>query len=111
VRHSRLCDRAGHIVSENLIVYRKADRATIIPAGDTPFGLHIRQLGLYERRHILCAGITHDEFGLIPRSAPGRIYELGLSSGQRVLIHEAFNPRIVPNGTATGAFQSSMVAA
>lgn len=106
LRHSRLRDQTGHIVSENLIVYRDTDRSTIIPSDDTPFGLHIRRLGLFERRHIFGYGITREQFGLIPPSAPGRVYELDLSSGERVLIYEAFNPTVVPIAAAARAAQA-----
>lgn len=95
VRRARLRDHKGDLVSENLIVYRNADLGTLIPTDGTPFGVHTRRLGLYERRRIFCHGITRSEFGLIPMRAPGRVYEIRFSPEQRVLVHEAINPTVV----------------
>lgn len=102
IRRSRLRDRTGAVVSENLITFRRADAAHVIPRGDTPFGLHTRSLGLYERRRILATGLTVERFGLLPAGAPGRAYEIAFSNDVTVLVHEVFNPRFVTTTTEAG---------
>lgn len=93
LRRSRLRDETGAVVSENVITYVDRDRGSLIPEGTTPFGLHTRQLGLFERRRILGTGVTTAGFGLLPAGSPGRVYEIEFSNQARVLIHEVFNPR------------------
>lgn len=100
IRHSRLFDRYHDLISENIIVYRNSDRNALMPVDDTPFGVHTRNLGLYERRRVIAYGVTSDRFGLLPSAAPGRVYEIGFSSGRHVLVHEVFNPRFVLPTTA-----------
>jgi 3-deoxy-7-phosphoheptulonate synthase len=95
VRRSRLRDEAGTVVSENVITFHGRDRGRLIPGGTTPFGLHTRCLGLFERRRILGAGVTADRFGLLPAGSPGRVYEIEFSNRAKVLVHEVFNPRFV----------------
>ncbi|WP_242439002.1 3-deoxy-7-phosphoheptulonate synthase [Streptomyces sp. CB00455] len=102
IRRSRLRDRAGSVVSENLITFRQTDAAHVIPRDDTPFGLHTRSLGLYERRRILATGLTVEPFGLLPAGAPGRAYEIAFSNHATVLVHEVFNPRFVTTTTEAG---------
>ncbi|MFD6934721.1 3-deoxy-7-phosphoheptulonate synthase [Streptomyces goshikiensis] len=102
IRRSRLRDRTGAVVSENLITFRQADAAHVIPRGDTPFGLHTRSLGLYERRRILASGLTVERFGLLPADAPGRAYEIAFSNDATVLVHEVFNPQFVTTTTEAG---------
>ncbi|MFE3669586.1 3-deoxy-7-phosphoheptulonate synthase [Streptomyces goshikiensis] len=102
IRRSRLRDRTGAVVSENLITFRQADAVHVIPRGDTPFGLHTRSLGLYERRRILASGLTVERFGLLPADAPGRAYEIAFSNDATVLVHEVFNPQFVTTTTEAG---------
>lgn len=102
IRRSRLRDRTGAVVSENLITFRQADAAHVIPRGDIPFGLHTRSLGLYERRRILATGLTVGRFGLIPAGSPGRAYEIAFSNHATVLVHEVFNPRFVTTTNEAG---------
>ncbi len=97
VRRSRLFDRFDHPVSENIIVYRRSDRETLIPRDNTPFGVHTRDSGMYERRRVLACGVTGKQFGILPEGAPGRAYEIEFSSGQKVLVNEAFNPGLIPS--------------
>ncbi|MEV7581229.1 3-deoxy-7-phosphoheptulonate synthase [Streptomyces erythrochromogenes] len=101
IRRSRLRDRTGAVVSENLITFRRGDAAHVIPRGATPFGLHTRRLGLYERRRILATGLTVEAFGLLPADAPGRAYEIAFSNDVVVLVHEVFNPRFVTTTAMT----------
>ncbi|MFF9404725.1 3-deoxy-7-phosphoheptulonate synthase [Streptomyces anandii] len=103
IRHSRLRDSTGAVVSENLITFRHSDREHVIPGGDTPFGLHTRRLGLYERRRIFSAGVTTDRFGMLPAGSPGRAYEIAFSNRVTVLVHEVFNPRFVATGSPENA--------
>ncbi|BAJ27630.1 MULTISPECIES: 3-deoxy-7-phosphoheptulonate synthase [Kitasatospora] len=103
IRRSRLRDRAGTVVSENLITFRETDAAHVIPRDDTPFGLHTHGLGLYERRRIFAAGLTVERFGLFPAGAPGRVYEIAFSDRTTVLVHEVFNPRLVSTAAGAGA--------
>ena len=98
IRRSRLRDDAGTVVSENVITFHGRDRDSLIPGGRTPFGLHTRRLGLFERRRIFGAGITTGSFGLLPAGSPGRVYEIEFSNRARVLVHEVFNPRFVATG-------------
>ncbi|MDQ1646732.1 MAG: 3-deoxy-7-phosphoheptulonate synthase [Cryptosporangiaceae bacterium] len=98
VRRSRLRDESGTVVSENVITFRDGDRDRLIPSGETPFGLHTRGLGLYERRRILGGGLTIDSFGLLPIGSPGKVYEIEFSNRAKVLIYEVFNPRIFASG-------------
>lgn len=108
VRRSRLRDRTGRAVSENVITFHDRDGAALIPTGTTPFGLHVRDLGLFERRRILEAGVTTDRFGLLPAGSPGRVYEIEFSNEARVLVHEVFNELLfapeepAADGAATG---------
>ncbi|MEU0795294.1 3-deoxy-7-phosphoheptulonate synthase [Amycolatopsis sp. NPDC005961] len=95
VRRSRLRDEAGAVVSENAITFLDRDRGHLMPSGKTPFGLHTRCLGLYERRRLLVAGVTTGRFGLLPAGSPGRVYEIEFSNRAKVLVHEVFNPRFV----------------
>lgn len=95
IRRSRLRDATGAVVSENIITFCGNDRDYVIPSGKTPFGLHTRRLGLFERRRIFGAGVTTDPFGLLPAGSPGRVYEIEFSNRVRVLVHEVFNPRFV----------------
>lgn len=95
IRHTRLRDESGSVVSENLITYRTADEDTLIPPVGSPFGMHTRRLGLYERRRLFDSGLTRDSFGLLPRASAGRCYEIAFSSMQRVLVHEVFNPDLL----------------
>ena len=95
VRRSRLRDEAGAVVSENVITFHGRDRGHLIPSGRTPFGLHTRCLGLFERRRILGTGLTTGRFGLLPAGSPGRVYEIEFSNRAKVLVHEVFNPRFV----------------
>ncbi|MGW7410354.1 3-deoxy-7-phosphoheptulonate synthase [Streptomyces sp. NPDC054833] len=103
IRHSRLRDSAGAVVSENLITFRRRDRDHVIPSGDTPFGLHTRQLGLFERRRIFAVGVTTDRFGMLPAGSPGRVYEIAFSNRVTVLVHEVFNPRFLATGAPASA--------
>lgn len=103
IRHSRLRDSAGTLVSENLITFRRTDRDRLIPRDDTPFGLHTRRLGLFERRRIFTVGTTTERFGLLPAGSPGRVYEIEFSDRARVLVHEVFNPRFVTTGEPPAA--------
>lgn len=98
IRRSRLRDARGAVISENIITFRLRDGDSLIPGDTTPFGLHTRNLGLFERRRILVAGITLGSFGLLPAGSPGRVYEIEFSSRTRVLVHEIFNPRFVSAG-------------
>ncbi|MFF4961379.1 hypothetical protein [Streptomyces sp. NPDC001222] len=102
IRRSRLRDRTGAVVSENLIAFRQAYAAHVIPHGDTPFGLHTRGLGLYERRRIFATGLTVERFGLLPAGAPGRAYEIAFSNHAAVLVHEVFKPHFVNTTTEAG---------
>ncbi|MFG3615482.1 hypothetical protein [Nocardia sp. NPDC047654] len=103
VRHTRLRDAAGNIISENLITYRGADEATLIPPDGIPFGIHLRRLGAFERRRIFLTGVTCGPFGLFPAAAAARVYEIMFSTQQSVLVHEVFNPAVV--GTRSVAFR------
>ncbi|MBF6132016.1 hypothetical protein IU501_03250 [Nocardia otitidiscaviarum] len=96
MRRSRLRDRTGAIVSENLITYRQRDRGALIPAEGVPFGLHTRRMGLYERRRVFRAGVTRSSFGALPARSAGRVYEIAFSTEQRVLVHEVFEPGLLP---------------
>jgi 3-deoxy-7-phosphoheptulonate synthase len=96
IRRSRLRDGAGAVVSENVITFHARDRDLLIPDGRIPFGLHVRCLGLFERRRILGAGVTTDRFGHLPAGSPGRAYEIEFSNRARVLVHEVFNPGLLP---------------
>ncbi|MFI9504208.1 hypothetical protein [Nocardia sp. NPDC052566] len=96
VRRSRLRDSRGTMLSENVITFRDTDRDTLIPADNTPFGLHTRRLGMFDRRRIFRIGVTHDVFGALPAFSAGRVYEITFSTGQQVLVHEVFAPDILP---------------
>ncbi|MFG1796477.1 hypothetical protein [Nocardia sp. NPDC049149] len=96
VRRSRLRNSAGMIVSENLITYRRVDREALIPLGDQPFGLHVRERGMFERRRIFRTGVTLATFGALPADSAGRVYEISFSTGQSVLVHEVFAPDLLP---------------
>ncbi len=95
IRRSRLFDEFDHLISENIIVYRRFDRETLMPPGNTPFGVHTRDSGMYERRRLLAYGVTCEDFGILPRGAPGRAYEIEFSSGEKVLVNEVFNPEFI----------------
>jgi hypothetical protein len=95
VRHTRLRDAAGNVISENLITYREVDEPTLIPPDGVPFGIHIRRLGAFERRRIFVTGVTCHPFGLFPAAAAARVYEIEFSTHQSVLVHEVFNPALV----------------
>lgn len=95
VRHTRLQDSEGNVISENLITYREADEPTLIPPDGVPFGIHIRRLGVFERRRIFVTGVTCHPFGLFPAAAAARVYEIEFSTHQSVLVHEVFNPALV----------------
>lgn len=103
IRRSRLRDRTGAVISENLITFRSVDAPRVIPSGNTPFGLHTRSRGLYERRRILATGLTTERFGLLPAGSPGRAYEIAFSNHATVLVHEVFNPRFVTTTTEAEA--------
>ncbi|MGW4326441.1 hypothetical protein ACWEKR_11185 [Nocardia sp. NPDC004573] len=105
VRHTRLRDVAGNVLSENLITYREADESTLIPPDGVPFGIHIRRLGAFERRRIFATGVTCHPFGLFPAAAAARVYEIVFSTQQSVLVHEVFNPAVV--GTRTRGHRRS----
>lgn len=110
VRRSRLRDTTGAVVSENTITFRVNDRDLLMPPAEVPFGLHTRQLGLFERRRILGVGVTAEPFGLLPAGASGRIYEIEFSNRARVLVHEVFNPQFVTAdllGAASGEASSA----
>lgn len=106
VRRSRLRDREGMIVSENLITYRSADSDVLIPRDATPFGVHTRRLGLFERRRIFQSGVTKSAFGAMPAGSAGRAYEILFSAGLRVLVHEIFNPSVLPTFLLPTLFDS-----
>ncbi|MGW4094958.1 hypothetical protein [Nocardia sp. NPDC004750] len=95
VRHTRLRAAAGEIVSENFITYRERDESLLIPPPGMPFGIHTRQLGIFERRRILLIGVTCKPFGYFPAAAPARIYEIEFSNHSTVLVHEVFNPAVI----------------
>ncbi|WP_216899719.1 hypothetical protein [Nocardia alni] len=95
IRRSRLFDGFDNLVSENIIVYRRSDRDVLIPRDDTPFGVHTRDSGMYERRRMLAHGVTGKRFGMLPEGAPGRAYEIEFSSGEKVLVNEVFNPGVI----------------
>ncbi|MGK8557466.1 hypothetical protein [Nocardia gipuzkoensis] len=99
VRHTRLQDAAGKVISENLITYQEADESTLIPPHGVPFGIHIRLIGAFERRRIFVTGVTRRPFGIFPAGAAARVYEIAFSTHQHVVVHEVFNPAVV--GTRT----------
>lgn len=103
IRRTRLRDEAGAVVSENVITFRARDRDLLIPRDRTPFGLHTRNLGLFERRRIFGVGAVTGSFGLLPAGSPGRVYEIEFSNRARVLVHEVFNPRFVDMGGPAAA--------
>ncbi|WP_280237976.1 hypothetical protein [Nocardia abscessus] len=102
LRHTRLRDGTGAVVSENLITYRAADADTLIPPAGVPFGTHVRRLGLYERRRLFDSGLSRQSFGLLPPASVGRCYEIAFSSLQRVLVHEVFNPDLLASWLDVG---------
>lgn len=96
LRHTRLRNEEGGVISENIITYRDSDERALIPPNGIPFGIHIRRLGAFERRRIFDTGITRTSFGLLPEAAAARAYEIAFSTKQRVLVHEVFNPAVIP---------------
>ena len=108
IRRTRLRDVTGGIVSENILIYRESDESALFPVGNIPFGLHTRELGLFERRQLLEYGLTGIDFGSIPRSAAGRAYGIAFSNGKLVLVHEVFNPVIVPTALSSNGARSNI---
>jgi hypothetical protein len=102
LRHTRLRDETGAVVSENLITYDTADADVLMPPAGVPFGTHVRRLGLYERRRLFDSGVTRRSFGLLPAASVGRCYEIAFSSLQRVLVHEVFNPDLLASWPDAG---------